>query len=309
MKIGIQVPNFGDNVASRDGLLRVTKASEDMGFDSVWVVDHTILPKPDDVYGYGKTYYQPFVSLGFIAGITNTIKIGTSILVVPNHNPIILAKAISTADQLCDGRLICGIGLGAFQTEFEYLGIPFNQRGSRTDESLRIMYELWDSEDPHFKGRYWSFENLYFLPKPIQRPRPPIWVAGSSDAAIRRSVVLGDGWHPSFVPPETIKEGVDKIRKVAANENRNINEITISTRAFTKFTAASQGDSSNLIGTADEMIARIADLQAVGVSHIVIDLFIGVPDNEKVTVDDMLGTMEQLAEKVLPNIDKSDPSL
>jgi probable F420-dependent oxidoreductase len=188
---GVILPNYGAE-ATPAGIRRVAEAAEELGFDSVWATEHIIVgPEAADPYG---RVCDPLVTLGWIAGWTERIGLGTSIVLVPLHNPMHLAKQVATLAELRPGGVTLGVGMGWHRDEFEFMGVEFKGRGRRGDESIRIMRALWNGERD-FEGRYWSFHDATF--KPLPSPPPDIWVGGSSPAAIRRARQLGDVWHPS----------------------------------------------------------------------------------------------------------------
>jgi probable F420-dependent oxidoreductase len=188
---GVILPNFGEG-SDPDGIRRVAEAAEELGFDSVWATEHVIVG-PEAVNPYGRVY-APLVTLGWIAGWTERVGLGTSILLVPLHNPMLLAKEVATLQELSGGRFTLGVGMGWHRDEYEFIGVEFEGRGRRGDESLRLMRALWNGERD-FEGQSWSFHNATAEPHPS--PQPEIWVGGSSDRAIRRARELGDVWHPS----------------------------------------------------------------------------------------------------------------
>jgi probable F420-dependent oxidoreductase len=188
---GVILPNFGEG-SDPDGIRRVAEAAEELGFDSVWATEHVIVG-PEAVNPYGRVY-APLVTLGWIAGWTERVGLGTSILLVPLHNPMLLAKEVATLQELSGGRFTLGVGMGWHRDEYEFIGVEFEGRGRRGDESLRLMRALWNGERD-FEGQFWSFHNATAEPHPS--PQPEIWVGGSSDRAIRRARELGDVWHPS----------------------------------------------------------------------------------------------------------------
>jgi probable F420-dependent oxidoreductase len=188
---GVILPNFGED-SSPEGIRRVTEAAEELGFDSVWATEHIIVG-PEAVDPFGRVY-DPLVTLGWIAGWTERIGLGTSIVLVPLHQPMHLAKEVATLQELSGGRLTLGVGMGWHKDEFEFMGVEFKGRGRRADEALRLMRALWNGERD-FDGRYWSFHNATAEPHPS--PQPEIWIGGSSDHAVRRALELGDAWHPS----------------------------------------------------------------------------------------------------------------
>ena len=185
------LPNYGPD-SNRDGIRRVAETAEELGFDSVWATEHIIVG-PEGVDPYGRVY-DPLVTLAWIAGWTERIGLGTSIVLVPLHNPIHLAKEVATLQELSGGRFTLGVGMGWHREEFEFIGVEFKGRGRRADEAIRLMGALWNGERD-FQGKLWSFHDATSEPHPS--PIPEIWVGGSSARAIRRALELGDAWHPS----------------------------------------------------------------------------------------------------------------
>jgi probable F420-dependent oxidoreductase len=188
---GVILPNYGTG-SSSEGIRRFAEVAEDLGFDSVWATEHIIVG-PEAVNPFGRVY-DPIVTLGWIAGWTERIGLGTSIVLVPLRNPMHLAKEVATLQELAGGRFTLGVGMGWHKEEFEFMGVEFEGRGRRGDEAIRLMRALWSGERD-FEGRWWSFHEATSEPRPS--PQPEIWVGGSSDRAIRRARELGDVWHPS----------------------------------------------------------------------------------------------------------------
>jgi probable F420-dependent oxidoreductase len=189
--LGAILPNFGP-ASSPAGIRRAAEAAEELGFDSVWTTEHVVVG-PGGVDPYGRVY-DPLVTLGWIAGWTERVRLGTSILLVPLHNPFHLAKETATLQELSGGRFTLGVGMGWHRDEFDFMGVEFEGRGRRADAAIRVVRALWNGERD-FEGRYWSFHDATAEPHPT--PTPEIWVGGSSDRAVRRALELGDAWHPS----------------------------------------------------------------------------------------------------------------
>jgi len=184
--LGVILPNFGEG-SSPAAIRRAAETAEELGFDSVWATEHIIVgPEAADPYG---RVYAPFVTLGWIAGFTERVALGTSIVLAPLHHPIHLAKEAATLQELSRGRLLLGLGMGWHEDEFRFMGVPFRGRGRRGDEAIRLMQALWRGES-EFDGQSWSFENATFGPLPD--PTPEIWIAGGSAPALRRARELGD---------------------------------------------------------------------------------------------------------------------
>ncbi|MFQ5787313.1 MAG: LLM class flavin-dependent oxidoreductase, partial [Thermodesulfobacteriota bacterium] len=179
MKFGITIPLHRGLDAQVN--IDLAKRAEELGYDSIWISDHVILPK---IYKdrFSDILYDPFVILAYIAAYTNKIKLGTSVLILPYRNPIVVAKMIATLDVLSGGRIIFGVGPGWMSEEFDTLGIPFNDRGKRTDEYIRIFKDLLIKDEHNFKGNFYNFSKIKFYPKPHQKPHPPIWIGGNSEA-------------------------------------------------------------------------------------------------------------------------------
>jgi probable F420-dependent oxidoreductase len=188
---GVILPNFGSE-SSPARIRAFAEAAEGLGFDSVWVTEHIVVGS-EAVDPYGRVY-DPLVTLGWIAGWTERVGLGTSIVLVPLHNPFHLAKEVATLQELSSGRVTLGVGVGWHRDEFEFMGVPFEGRGRRADDAIRLMRALWQGESS-FTGRYWSYDKATAEPRPD--PQPQIWVGGSSERAVRRARALGDAWHPS----------------------------------------------------------------------------------------------------------------
>jgi probable F420-dependent oxidoreductase len=191
MHFGVILPNYGRD-SNPDGIRRVAELAEQLGFDSVWTTEHIIVG-PDAVDPYGRVY-DSLVTLGWIAGWTERVGLGTSIVLVPLHNAIHLAKEVATLQELSGGRFTLGVGMGWHEDEYDFMGVPFKGRGRRGDEAIRLMRALWNGERD-FDGEFWSFRDATQEPHPS--PAPEIWVGGSSERALRRARELGDAWHPS----------------------------------------------------------------------------------------------------------------
>ena len=191
MHFGVILPNYGLD-STVDGIRRTAELAEELGFDSLWTTEHIIVG-PEGVDPYGRVY-DPLVTLGWIAGWTDRIGLGTSIILVPLHNPMHLAKQVTTLQELSNGRFTLGVGMGWHKDEYDFMGVEFTGRGRRADEAIRLMRALWNGEDS-FHGEHWSFENATSEPRPSKQPE--IWVGGSSERALRRARELGEAWHPS----------------------------------------------------------------------------------------------------------------
>jgi probable F420-dependent oxidoreductase len=281
MKVGVTIPNSW-GVEDVSEVIRLGRLAEELGYASVWTMDHLlnigfVRTRLDD-----RPYYHPLAILTFLAGCTSRIALGTSVLVLPYHNPVELAKYAATLDHLSRGRLILGVGAGAMVEEFEALGVPLQERGSLTNEALRLMKELWTNPQPAFQGKRWRFGELRFSPRPYQAPHMPIWVGGASPGAKRRAALLGTGWHPNGVPAGEYAAQADEVRQMAAAAGRDPATIEMSLRL-------------NLTGDLDtgRLTATLREYDAVGVTHVCLAL-------ESGDVPRLEDTMRRVAADVMP---------
>jgi probable F420-dependent oxidoreductase len=196
MRFGLFGINFG-SCADPEVQRRVVLAAEEVGFESVWTGEHVALPIDDNpVPTPAETpFLDSVVALTRVAALTRRIRLGTGILVLPHHNPILVAKTLATLDVLSNGRVIAGFAAGYVAAEFRALGVPFERRGAITDESLRAIRSLWTDPAPAVDGRFTRFSGIRFEPKPVQRPHPPIVIGGTAPPALRRAAREGDGWY------------------------------------------------------------------------------------------------------------------
>ena len=208
MKIGIWIPNCRD-LATPEIIRHTAVRAERLGYDSVFVSDHVVVPNAY-VDRFGAGIYDPLITLSVLAGATSSVLLGTTVLIVPYRNPVLTAKMVASLDALSGGRVVLGIGAGWVPEESAMLGVPFAERGAMTDEYLAAMRELWTSPAPSFAGKYTQFSELHFEPKPIQKPHPPIWVGGHSPAALRRAAAIGSAWHPINRPVKKFAPAVPR---------------------------------------------------------------------------------------------------
>jgi probable F420-dependent oxidoreductase len=208
MKLGIHLPHIGRK-AGPDAIRRAAVQAEDLGFADVWVSEHVILPK-DAPYPPSPAFYEPILTLTWAAAATKRVRLGTSVIVLPMHHPVPYAKQVATLQSLSEGRVIFGIGVGWLEAEFAALGVPFRERGRRTDESIALMRALWRDNPVSFPTKYIAAQiaDMRMEPKP---PPIPIWVGGSSEAALARAVRC-DGWHGSRQPPDKAAPIIKRLR-------------------------------------------------------------------------------------------------
>jgi probable F420-dependent oxidoreductase len=314
---GISLPSAGA-MAAPANMRAIAGAAESLGYDSVWVSDHVVAPeKPDSVYPYGGggpfaspgagTYYEPLTTLAWIAGATERVRLGISVLVIPLRNPVYAAKTIATLDALSDGRVILGIGVGWLSEEFEALGeTRFEKRGPITDEWIDIYRKLWAQEPTtSHQGAHYSFEPLRSLPKPVQRPMnqgeqwpgPPIWVGGNSLPALRRTARLGDGWQGLRTNVEETQACLVKLDELLAEVGRSRESLAISSRLNVSQQANPEASLDyDIAGDPDLAAERIGRYQRLGC-----DDFMLIPQPRD-SVTGMIESMEWFATEVRPRV-------
>lgn len=197
-------------------MVRIAQAAESAGFDSVWTSEHVVLPDMPGQQSYvapEHRYLNPVVALTFIAAHTSTIRLGTGVIVLPQHHPLVLAKELASLDVLSGGRVIFGIGVGWAEPEFRAMGVPFQDRGQRTDEYLAAMRAIWSEASPAYHGQFVSFANVQAYPHPLQQPYPPIVIGGRSHAAYRRAVQVGYGWYGFSLDLEETAHAIADLRQ------------------------------------------------------------------------------------------------
>ena len=297
MEYGFYLPNSGAGLEP-DALADIAKLGDRLGFYCMVMPDHVLQPNQvKSTYPYSLTgdileagqsgdgeWPEQITTLAYLAGITEQIKLVTSVMIIPYRNPILTAKMLSTLDMLSKGRLILGAGVGWMEEEFELLDAPpFAERGAVTNEYLRAFIELWTKDNPKFEGKYVNFSDITFLPKPVQKPYPPIWIGGQSKPAIRRAAQIGDCWHPvGAIPaaplePEELAENLVLLRDYAEKAGRDPSKIQVSVKAPLYDSGDSSGPRRRFTGSADEVRQDVQTYSDVGVTHLIFDFRTGEP--------------------------------
>ena len=264
---------FGANIfgvgalADPAALADVARLAEDLGYHSVFVADHVVMPRTlASKYPYSRdggfpydpdqNWLDPLVALGYLAGRTTKIRIGTSITVLPMRHPIITAKQIATADHLSGGRVIFGVGVGWMAEEFTLLGASFQDRGRRMDEYLALVKSLWTEKSPTFTGRYFQLRDCAVTPKPVQKPHVPVWIGGDSPAALRRAASLGDGWHSAGTSLAELPGKLHRLGEALDAAGRDRRQFVVSAFPTDRFT-----------------IDVVRQFAAHGVDHLMVPVF------------------------------------
>ena len=289
MKAGILLPQAG-NYATRENILYVAKESEKEAFDSVWVFERLLWPlRPKTPYsgtpdGSLPIQYQnvldPLETLSYLAGNTNQISLGTCLIDMLFHNPVVLARQFATLDVLSNGRAIAGLGIGWSKDEYEVSGVHFEYRGQRANEFLQILKRIWTDEVVEFKGQFYSIPVSKIGPKPVQKPYPPILLGGFSPKTFLRIVNYADGWLPvaGFGPLEQLEQTINSLREDARKANKDPSKIRIFALTYPNVLDSSHSTSSSsssqqqrlpMTGTIDQIGTDINQIKAMGIEHII----------------------------------------
>lgn len=263
MKFGYVLPNFGGRITA-DQLLELATLCEGEGFDSVWATDHILVPQElREPYG---ELLEPLVTLSFVAAHTDRIRLGTSVIVLPQRNPMLVAKQAAALDVFSKGRLTLGVGAGWSETEFSFLGADFGRRGRVFDESLRLMRALWTQESVTFEGRFFRVKDAIFLPKPV-RGSIPLWIGGASPSAVARALRLGDGWHPTGCDLATFAAGAERIRSSGRKLTISLRLGTDARKKRDAVVSPSGERRAVLSGSADEIRQELSLYEEAGLEY------------------------------------------
>lgn len=291
MKLGINVRNFGPS-AGPDGLRGWAEFAENTGFSLLVLSDHIALT-PDVNETYPAPFYDPFTACAWLAGLTTTLQFGTSVTVLPHRHPAQVARVAANIDQLSGGRFVLGVGVGWSRPEFEALGISFDRRGEITDEYLAAIVELWHNDTASFTGKHVAFRDLTTGPRPTNLP---IWVGGSSRAAIRRAIRYGDTWHPINPTLRWLRDtGIPTLHAAAAD--RPVPRV--SPRIQIRLTSSPAGpDRAAGEGTLGQILGDIEEFTEIGSDYLILDTNPDDPhDTRPLTVDWQI--LETVAKQVL----------
>ena len=294
MKFGWILPNNWGVTRAAD-VIELGVRAEALGYDSVWVNHHVLN------VGYvgerlgDRPYYDALTTLTWIAARTERLRLGTSVLVLPYLNPLVLAKAVATLDVLSGGRVTLGVGVGTLPAENRALGSDYATRGAYANESIAVMRELWTAPEPSFAGRFFRFDGVRFSPKPLQPGGVPILVGGGSRAALVRCARLGDGWHPMNVPTTRLWDRVRELRRMWTEHGRGGDPPRIVARCEFDLRDAPVADrSAPMVGSAEQLLDTITAYEQIGVSELALS-------TSTANVDRIRRLQEQFASHVIPH--------
>lgn len=300
MRLGFALPQIG-SATGPDKIVTVAQRAEDLGFDSLWVLDRILFPvNPRAPYPGGdgslpvkyKCTLDPLETLTFAAAHTRRIALGTSVLNLPWYNPVLLGRRLTTLDVLSGGRLRVGFGMGWSPDEYEAAGTPWQERGKRADELIRALKTIWTTDPVEFHGAYYQIAKSFIGPKPVQKPHPPIYMAAYTPSAMRRVALEADGWFPVGIPISNIEQMFEGIKDLAREAGRDPGALELIVRANVEISdAAPDKDRADFTGTLEQIAGDIVATQKFGAAEILFDVQFS-PGVE--VVGDILARMEQL---------------
>jgi probable F420-dependent oxidoreductase len=316
MQYGFGAPVSGPLSGPRD-LARIAVEGEAMGYDYCTLSDHVVIPRElENKYPYSETgefpgraggdRHEQLTAVTFVAAKTSSLRLVTSVMVVPHRPAVLTAKILATIDVLSEGRLTLGVGAGWCREEFEALGTdPFAERGAVTDEYLLACRELWERENPAFHGKYVNFSNIFFQPRPVQK-RVPIWVGGESGPALRRTARLGDGWYPIGTNPQfrldtlaRFRHGIERLHRHCREAGRDPKEIVLAYRVTQRGAAiperADNGDRRLFSGDNAAIVGDLRAFKDLGVAAVDFSF-------DGATAAEVIANMRRFREDVLSKV-------
>lgn len=301
MDIGISLIMRGAE-ATRASASVIAAFAEEHGYHSLWVSDHIVIPPiaktrfpgtPDGEFPppWRQGYLESISTLAWLAGRTETVRLGTSALVLPLRNPIELAKQLATIDVMSEGRMMVAVTAGYAEDEFDVLHSSFADRGARTEEYVRLLQAVWASDPASFSGEHFAFRDVNVGPLPVQRPRLPVLVGGNTTASIRRAARVGDGWHPSAQGPDQLEPKLDRFHDELSAAGRSAADVPISIKLpFLSFADTATGP-----GSPAAWVAAFQRFAELGVSLVVLDY-------EHERLDFAVDTLQRFEREVRPEL-------
>ena len=287
MRIGVTVPNIHETLAERSTIEAVGRMADDLGLDSVWCNDRLATPGTPEgggaepayaaAYGQdrGQQIYEPLIVLAYLAAVTRRVMLGTSVYLLPLRNPVVAARQAVSLDRLSDGRLVLGVGVGWLESDFAAVGVPYRERGRRTDEAIAVLEAVCGADGAH----------------------PPLWIGGRSDAAMRRAARAGDAWHPSHLTVEELRRRIPELQAECERAGRAPEEVTVTTRRkLVRDAAPPDADPERVLqGDPGAIAATVAELEQVGVTHLIVE----IPGS---SAGELLENLDWFAREALPEI-------
>ena len=275
MKIGFAIPAMG-SWATPGNQVRIARRAEELGYHSVWTLQRLLNPadQADETY---RNPLDPLISLAYVAGQTERIRLGAAVVNMPFFSPVLLAKQLTTVDILSGGRLDAGLGLGWMREEFAASGVPYERRGARAEEFIHVLRALWTQEITEFSGSFYQVPPSRMDPKPLQAPHPPILLGGAAEPSLRRAGRLADGWvSASRADIAHIDEPIGIVKAAAREAGRDPERLRFVCRGVTRPGKAGQPDRRPLSGSYEEIRGDLDGLAARGVTEVFFDLNFGL---------------------------------
>jgi probable F420-dependent oxidoreductase len=297
VKFGVNILNFGPG-ATPENLRRWAEIAEELGYHFIMISDH-VANTPEVERLFPAPFYDPFILLAWLCEVTTKVEIGTTVTILPYRHPLLTARMAADVDQLSGGRFIFGAAAGWAQQEFEALGVPFKRRGAIADEYLSVIREFWTQDLISHSGSFVNFKDVATSPRPVRSPHPPIWVGGSSEAAMRRAVRFGDAWHPTRVRLDRLRnQSLPQLKQIAADENLAVPALC--PRLKLRVTKAPLDEETRLAGqgTIEQIIGDLEMLEQLGARYVLFDTF----DDQPESIGDPEGhwsTLTLIVERVL----------
>lgn len=281
MKIGFALPNVG-SLSTPEAVAKVAQRAEALGYDSLWTIERLLWPvKPQTPYPATpdgslpevyKHVLDPLETLTFAAAHTKTIGLGTSVLDIPYHNPVMLARRLTTLDQLSNGRLRVGLGLGWSKDEMDAMGADIKKRGAMADEFLPVLQAVWTSNPVEFQGKFYHVPKSYIGPKPVQKPHPPIYMAAYAPAALRRVAAMANGWNPVGIPVDGMAQMFGSLKQMAKEAGRDPSSLELVVRANLEITDKPLPKQRWIFsGNMDQINEDLAGCRSIGANEVHFD--------------------------------------
>jgi probable F420-dependent oxidoreductase len=310
IRFGVKLPFGGDK--THEDTARIARAAEENGLDAAWHSEHVVFTGevPDDYpytgsgtapFSTDQNAYEVFETLSYLAAVTDDIRLGTNICIAPLRHPVLLTKQAMTLDNLADGRFDFGLSVGWLRTEFESLGVPFEQRGSRTDEFLEVWSRACETDEFSFDGTHHSFPTTGFNPRPVQDGGPPVWIGGESGATFRRIGQYGDGWMATSIPVSEFESGVGRMRNAWTDYERE-GEPAVAIKESMWIGEVPDGIEPLMAGSADDVIDDIETFVDAGATMIVGD-FRRTEEApiRRFSTEEQIEQIERLGDEVIPH--------